>query len=71
MSLAANCTATAADDEYGMERLDACLRSAGVSTADELHARVLADVKGFIGRAPLNDDLTLMVVRRLPGGPAR
>ncbi|MBK9304581.1 MAG: SpoIIE family protein phosphatase [bacterium] len=56
----------AADEDYGDERLRKLLASLrGRPTADVRDA-VLADVKAFVGEAPTSDDVTLVLLRRLP-----
>ncbi len=51
------------DEEYGYERLEACVsRNAGVD-ADILHRIVIEDLNEFIGGVSYDDDMTLMMVK--------
>jgi sigma-B regulation protein RsbU (phosphoserine phosphatase) len=51
-----------ADQEFGMERLEAELRSAGSGSADAVLFSVLGAVQDFAAPRPLTDDMTLVVV---------
>jgi serine phosphatase RsbU (regulator of sigma subunit) len=51
---------------YGEQRLQEVLRSLGSRPAEEIQEGVLADLKRFTGGAPQQDDVTLIVLRRLP-----
>ncbi|HTB35263.1 MAG TPA: SpoIIE family protein phosphatase [bacterium] len=56
----------AASEEYGEERFQASMtRTVGRSAADMLPALV-ADVRAFVAGAPPHDDITLVLLRRLP-----
>jgi len=55
---------TEADEDYGRERLDDVLRRLHGSTPDAIAAGVLADLGEFLGRSPLADDLTILVLSR-------
>ena len=56
--------ATNANNElYGMERLDALIRSCPAETPEELLRAVRADVDRFVGDAPQFDDLTMLAIR--------
>lgn len=50
-------------EEYGEERLEAVLRAAGRRSARETRELIVREVEGFVGEAPVHDDLTLVVVR--------
>ena len=52
--------------EYGDERFQECLRKHILLSAPELKAKVVTDVQRFTSGEPQSDDLTLMVVKRLP-----
>jgi sigma-B regulation protein RsbU (phosphoserine phosphatase) len=52
------------DEEYGVERLVACLRHHASASASGIVEAVLADLGRFTGVAPQNDDITLLVLRR-------
>ena len=56
----------AADDEYGDERLLATLTTVRGRAAVEVRDAVVADLAAFVGEAPASDDVTLVLVRRLP-----
>ncbi|MEO8275724.1 MAG: PP2C family protein-serine/threonine phosphatase [Thermoanaerobaculia bacterium] len=49
---------------FGFERLREALSDGGGAT--EIHDRLLARVEGHVGAEPLADDLTLVVIERLP-----
>ena len=51
-----------ADQEFGMERLEAELRSAAPGSADAVLFSVLGAVQDFAAPRPLTDDMTLVVV---------
>jgi sigma-B regulation protein RsbU (phosphoserine phosphatase) len=55
------------DQEFGLERLEAQLRSAQIGSADAVLFSVLGAVQDFAGTRPLVDDMSLLVVRRAPG----
>jgi len=55
----------AAEEEFGMERLEAAVRSRHGWSASDVVAGVLADLAAFAGGVPARDDVTLVVVRRL------
>jgi sigma-B regulation protein RsbU (phosphoserine phosphatase) len=49
--------------QYGKERLAKCIAAQSrYSSAQQLLAAILADVKAFVSDAPASDDLTLLVV---------
>ncbi len=52
--------------EYGEERFEKCLRKHIHLPVQELKANVVADVQRFTAGEPQSDDLTLLVVKRLP-----
>ncbi len=56
------------DEEFGETRLMASLREAVGRSSAEAIDRVMASIDAFAGAAPQFDDITLMVVRRLPAG---
>lgn len=59
-------------EEFGDERLLACLRGAASLPAGQMIDRVMAAIDGFCRGASQYDDITLLVARRLPArGPAR
>jgi len=52
--------------QYGLERLIACIQTHRERDARAILEAVVDDVRRFGGGAPWEDDVTLMVVRRLP-----
>lgn len=54
----------AESNEYGEDRLIACLRAHAEQDAAVLAGAVLRDVAHFRGAAPQQDDITLLIVRR-------
>jgi phosphoserine phosphatase RsbU/P len=52
-------------DQFGMHRLRACLSAAPAARAAETVAAVLAAVDAFGQGAPVRDDMTVMVARKL------
>ena len=57
--------ADAREEEYGMERLEALVGASEAGAAEALRLAVLEDVHAFTDGAPQQDDVTLVVVRRL------
>jgi sigma-B regulation protein RsbU (phosphoserine phosphatase) len=55
----------ARDEEFGTERLEACLRAAAGGTAAALVEASLSAVRGFVGEHPQSDDITAMSLRYL------
>jgi DNA-binding NarL/FixJ family response regulator len=53
---------------YGERRLQDVMRSIGSRPAEEILEAVLDDLRRFIDGAPQQDDVTLIVIRRLPEG---
>ena len=59
------------EDFFGDERLQALVLQTRGLTAAQAGARILADLKQFVGEATQSDDVSLMVLRRLaPAAPA-
>jgi serine phosphatase RsbU (regulator of sigma subunit) len=52
-----------AGDFYEETRLTSSFIVSGSAPAQEVCARVLADVRAFTGTAPQADDITLMILR--------
>jgi serine phosphatase RsbU (regulator of sigma subunit) len=50
-------------EDYGINRLTAAISNAP-QTADELFANLEADFKDFTGGAPLEDDVTFLVITK-------
>jgi len=59
-----------ADEEYGEARLEQFLIKNHDLPAKELVSRIHQDVKDFAGNAAQNDDVTIVVVKRVPGDAA-
>lgn len=55
----------AADDFYGDDRLRAALAAGRSRTAADAGAAVLASVDAFVGAAPVHDDMSLIVLKRV------
>ena len=53
-------------EEFGFERLQALLPEVNALTADKAGARILEEVDRFLEGRRAGDDLSLVVVRRLP-----
>jgi HAMP domain-containing protein len=53
-------------EPYGYERLERLLAGCGALQGDALAEAVLEDLADYTGHAPLADDLTLLVVERVP-----
>ncbi|MFQ6044124.1 MAG: SpoIIE family protein phosphatase, partial [Candidatus Poribacteria bacterium] len=53
------------DEQFGEERLHKILRENAWMGADEMKEKVLQEIHTFIGGEPLNDDLTMLVVKVL------
>ncbi|MCB0028932.1 MAG: serine/threonine-protein phosphatase [Anaerolineales bacterium] len=51
---------------YEEMRLQAVCQAGCAAPADALLNAIIADVQAFAGAAPQADDITLMIVRRLP-----
>jgi sigma-B regulation protein RsbU (phosphoserine phosphatase) len=56
----------AADIEYGEARLQQTIRACAGQTAEVMIQRVFEAIDAFAGGAPQFDDITMVVVRRLP-----
>ena len=57
-----------AHDAFGFERLRAVLELNG-GPPQLIHDSILGTFDGYVGPEPLRDDLTLLVIGRLPGAP--
>ena len=55
------------DEEFGEERLAAALGACAGQPAATMIERTFAAIDEFVGDAPQYDDITMLVVRRLPG----
>ena len=54
------------DNEFGESRLTAIVQDAGHQSSSEIVSQVFDAIDQFAGAAPQFDDITLMVLRRLP-----
>lgn len=52
----------AATEEYGEQRMLQCLNQQ-FATADSLVSSLLLDLKGFVGKAPQHDDITIVALK--------
>jgi serine phosphatase RsbU (regulator of sigma subunit) len=55
-----------AEQEFGLERIEALLARCRGQSAVEIHGHVLVELASFTEDRPLVDDASLLVVRRLP-----
>ena len=51
-------------NEFGLERTIASVRSSAKEGAQAIVARVIDDLRNFVGPTPQNDDITLIVIRK-------
>ena len=58
-------------EEYGIERVEAVLQERGGLPPRELAAEILTSQREFLHGAPREDDLTLLVLRRVAEPPGR
>ncbi len=56
-------TRTAADEVYGIERLESVVSHHGGGTSEELRDAILRDVVAFRGAVEQDDDITIVVCR--------
>jgi phosphoserine phosphatase RsbU/P len=54
----------AARSLYGMERMTKIIQQNWVLSAQEIQDRVMADVRSHIGKTPVYDDMTLVILKR-------
>jgi sigma-B regulation protein RsbU (phosphoserine phosphatase) len=54
------------DEEFGHNRLEEVIKSAKDKSAKEINTSVLEAVKSFTGDVPQTDDITLVVIKRIP-----
>jgi len=57
-------TMNAADEDFGLERLEAAIRTHAALPSSEIIDRIVAATQAFAGREAYDDDFTVMVVRR-------
>ena len=58
--------AAASGEQFGRHRLQDVLRKNAAARAAQLCEAILAAVREFAGGAPQEDDVTMVVLRRLP-----
>ena len=51
-------------DEFGLERTIQAVRASAGNGANAIVARVIDDVRAFVGSQPQNDDITLIAIRK-------
>jgi sigma-B regulation protein RsbU (phosphoserine phosphatase) len=54
------------EEEFGHSRLEEVIKSAKDKSAKEINTSVLEAVKSFTGDVPQTDDITLVVIKRIP-----
>ncbi len=54
-------------EEYGYERLESLVRKESHLPVSELYGRIIKDVRDFANNTPQNDDITLVILRRVAG----
>ncbi len=58
--------ASQSGEQFGRERVEQVLRGACDATADQLAAQLMAALHKFAAGAPQDDDITMVLLRRLP-----
>jgi sigma-B regulation protein RsbU (phosphoserine phosphatase) len=53
------------DEQFGEERLHTILQENAWMDANEIKEKVLQEIHNFVGGEPLDDDLTMLVVKVL------
>ena len=56
----------AGDESYGLERLRSAIRDASCAATDELIQKLYDESQSFAGDVAQDDDVTIVVIRRLP-----
>ena len=51
-------------DEFGLERMLECIRTSAPDGAAAIIARVIDELRSFVGAQPQNDDITLIAIRK-------
>ena len=51
-------------DEFGFERMVECVRASAASGAPAIIARIIDELRSFVGSQPQNDDITLIAIRK-------
>ena len=55
----------AVGDEFGFERMIECVRASAKEGAPAIIARVIDELRSFVGVQPQNDDITLIAIRKI------
>jgi serine phosphatase RsbU (regulator of sigma subunit) len=50
-------------DYFGDHRLGALVEEHGDLPSDELRERILREIRGFVGAAPQQDDMTMLLMK--------
>lgn len=51
-------------DEFGFDRMVQCVRASAASGAPAMIARIIDELRSFVGSQPQNDDITLIAIRK-------
>jgi sigma-B regulation protein RsbU (phosphoserine phosphatase) len=51
-------------DEFGFDRMIECVRASAASGAPTIIARIIDELRNFVGSQPQNDDITLIAIRK-------
>jgi sigma-B regulation protein RsbU (phosphoserine phosphatase) len=51
-------------DEFGFDRMIECVRASAASGAPAIIARIIDELRNFVGSQPQNDDITLIAIRK-------
>jgi sigma-B regulation protein RsbU (phosphoserine phosphatase) len=51
-------------DEFGFDRMIVCVRASAASGAPAIIARIIDELRNFVGSQPQNDDITLIAIRK-------
>jgi sigma-B regulation protein RsbU (phosphoserine phosphatase) len=51
-------------NEFGFERMNECVKASAAKGAPAVIARVIDELRSFVGSHPQNDDITLIAIRK-------
>ncbi len=51
-------------DEFGFDRMVQCVRASAANGAPAMIARIIDELRSFVGAQPQNDDITLIAIRK-------
>jgi sigma-B regulation protein RsbU (phosphoserine phosphatase) len=51
-------------DEFGPDRMIECVRTSAMEGTPAIIARLIDELRAFVGAQPQNDDITLIAIRR-------